>query len=211
MFWPERQTQSPRDKWGCSRRPVVNFSTTFYKMLFCHFPLAKKWQSQTVSIEKLSKTLLLDNAPHKMLMKLTPCPTRNSSGVRWLDRTEVDNGVLDLKKVKKVSLSYSISSIPLILCRSYSQLYVHVLPFHVSIQFPRIFQWSCGTIEVKQSFHLSEVTFKPQDEDINFQYCHLMFCIFCTLIGTLKCFVQLCCHFAFCHCFVILSCVLRRL
>ena len=70
----------------------------------------------------------------------------------------------------------------------------------VSVSHPQEF------LDVRQSFHLSEVTLAgPQDEDMNFQYCDLMFCIFCTLIGTLLCAVTL----SFCCCFVILSCVLR--
>ena len=63
-------------------------------------------------------------------------------------------------------------------------------------------------IDVWQSFHISEVTLAgPQDEDMNIRYCDLMFCIFCTLIGTLLWTVEL----SFYHRFVILSCVLRRL
>ncbi len=64
------------------------------------------------------------------------------------------------------------------------------------------------SLDVRQSFQLSEVTpAGPQDEDMNFQYYDFMFCIFCTLIGTLLCAVTL----SFCCCFVILSCELRRL
>jgi hypothetical protein len=61
---------------------------------------------------------------------------------------------------------------------------------------------------VWQSFHSREVTLAgPWNEDVNIGYCDLMFCRFCTLIGTLLCIVAS----SFCHFCVILFCVLRLL
>ena len=49
---------------------------------------------------------------------------------------------------------------------------------------PRICQTSCWITDVWKSFHLSEVTpTGPQDEDMNFCFCDLMFRTFFTLGG----------------------------
>ena len=46
-------------------------STTFYEYIFCQYSFAKKIQTQSVSRDKLLKTLLYEKAHYKMLLKLT--------------------------------------------------------------------------------------------------------------------------------------------
>jgi len=53
-------------------RSLVKISSKFYKQLLREFSCGKKLQSQTVTGEKLSKTLQYKKGLSKMLMKLTP-------------------------------------------------------------------------------------------------------------------------------------------
>ena len=50
---------------------MMSISPTLYKLLLHQFPFAKKLQTQTVSKEKLHKTLSYKKAACKMLLKLT--------------------------------------------------------------------------------------------------------------------------------------------
>ena len=57
---------------------LESISTAFYEQLFCQFPFAKILQTQTVSTEKLLKTLVYKKAAYKMLVKSTSrFPTSN--------------------------------------------------------------------------------------------------------------------------------------
>jgi len=59
-----------------------SFHQHFFTNSFCADILSpKKLQSQTVSREKLQKTLSYQKAAHKVLVKLTPA---NGSVTRWM-------------------------------------------------------------------------------------------------------------------------------
>jgi hypothetical protein len=51
---------------------LESISSTFYEQLLRQYFCARKLQSQTVTREKLCKTLLYEKDKLKMLMKLTP-------------------------------------------------------------------------------------------------------------------------------------------
>jgi len=68
---------------------LESISSTFYKLLLQQYSCTKSLQSQTVTREKLRKTLLYKKGTHKMLMKLTPGVLSLSlSEPRCLDETK---------------------------------------------------------------------------------------------------------------------------
>ncbi len=58
---------------------LKSISSAVYKLLLHQYSSAKQLQSQTVTREKLRKTLWNKEVEHKMLMKLTPDLTILSS------------------------------------------------------------------------------------------------------------------------------------
>ncbi len=54
-----------------SKGILKSISSTFYEQILRKYSFAKKFQRQTLSREKLCKSLMYEKAVHKMLVKLT--------------------------------------------------------------------------------------------------------------------------------------------
>ena len=82
---------------------VVNF-TNFLRASFCQFPFAKKLQTQTVSTDKLRKTLSNEKDDRKIMLKLTPSVGCHLTSFVWTDRTEDGGKEMKKDESKKVKL-----------------------------------------------------------------------------------------------------------
>ena len=71
---------------------AVNF-TKIWQAAFALISICQKLQTQTVSTEKLGKTLLFEKDAHKMLVKLTPAINFNNILCAQIPKVQEDSQV----------------------------------------------------------------------------------------------------------------------